>query len=128
MFLFLKIIRLDQLMEILKRDLATDNTRMTRTAQQHMEQFISYIVANKKRSHASARLIKLVAEMMMRNRVQRLAQNKKANDVDMKHSVTKQDVEMFTPAMLDSMISESEYNRVQAMNRRILHCYSFYRV
>ena len=72
-----------------------------------MEQFISYIVANKKRSHASARLIKLVAEMMMRNRVQRLAQNKKANDdVDMKHSVTKQDVEMFTPAMLDSMISE----------------------
>ena len=97
----------DQLMEILKRDLATDNTRMPRTAQQHMEQFISYIVANKKRSHASARLIKLVAEMMIRNRVQRLAQNKKANDdVDMKHSVTKQDVEMFTPAMLDSMISE----------------------
>ncbi len=45
--------------------------------------------------------------MMIRNRVQRLAQNKKANDdVDMKHSVTKQDVEMFTPAMLDSMISE----------------------
>ena len=96
----------DQLMEILNRDLATDNTRMTRTAQQHMEQFISYIVANKKRSHASARLIKLVAEMMIRNRVQRLAQNKKANDVDVKHSVTKQDVEMFTPAMLDSMISE----------------------
>ena len=96
----------DQLMEILKRDLATDNTRMTRTAQQHMEQFISYIVANKKRSHASARLIKLVAEMMIRNRVQRLAQNKKANDVDVKHSVTKQDVEMFTPAMLDSMTSE----------------------
>ena len=96
----------DQLMEILKRDLATDNTRMTRTAQQHMEQFISYIVANKKRSHASARLIKLVAEMMMRNRVQRLAKSKKANDMETKHSVTKQDVEMFTPAMLDSMISE----------------------
>lgn len=35
----------DQLMEILKRDLATDNARMTRMAQQHMEQFISYIVA-----------------------------------------------------------------------------------
>ena len=44
--------------------------------------------------------------MMIRNRVQRLAQNKKANDVDVKHSVTKQDVEMFTPAMLDSMTSE----------------------
>ena len=44
--------------------------------------------------------------MMIRNRVQRLAQNKKANDVDVKHSVTKQDVEMFTPTMLDSMTSE----------------------
>ncbi len=96
----------DQLMEILKRDLATDNTRMTRTAQQHMAHFISYIVANKKRSHASARLIKLVAEMMIRNRVQRLAQGKKGKDVETKRSITKQDVEMFTPAMLDSMTAE----------------------
>ncbi|MCQ4874981.1 MULTISPECIES: AAA family ATPase [Odoribacteraceae] len=96
----------DQLMEILKRDLATDHTRMTRTAQQHMKQFISYIVTNKKRSHASARLVKLVAEMMIRNRVQRLAKNGKIGDTEHKHSITMQDVEMFTPTLLDSMISE----------------------
>lgn len=98
----------EELMEILKRDLATDNTRMTRTAQQHMAQFISYIVTNKKRSHASARLIKLVAEMMIRNRVQRLAKNGQVNDKEHAYSVTKQDVEMFTPQMLDSMISERQ--------------------
>jgi len=98
----------EELMEILKRDLATDNTRMTRTAQQHMAQFISYIVTNKKRSHASARLIKLVAEMMIRNRVQRLAKNGQINDKEHTYSVTKQDVEMFTPQMLDSMISERQ--------------------
>jgi len=96
----------EQLMEILKRDLATEHTRMTRTAQQHMTQFISYIVTNKKRSHASARLVKLVAEMMIRNRVQRLAKNGKIDDLEHKHSITIQDVEMFTPALLDSMTSE----------------------
>ena len=96
----------NQLMEILKRDLATEHIRMTRTAQQHMTQFISYIVTNKKRSHASARLVKLVAEMMLRNRVQRLAKNGKIDDTEHKHSITLQDVEMFTPAMLDSMTSE----------------------
>ncbi len=98
----------DELMEILKRDLATDNTRMTRTAQQHMAQFISYIVNNKKRSHASARLIKLVAEMMIRNRIQRLAKNGKINGTEHTYSIVKQDVEMFTPQMLDSMISERQ--------------------
>ena len=98
----------EELMEILKRDLATDNTRMTRTAQQHMAQFISYIVNNKKRSHASARLIKLVAEMMIRNRIQRLAKNGKINGTEHTYSIVKQDVEMFTPQMLDSMISERQ--------------------
>ena len=98
----------DELMEILKRDLATDNTRMTRTAQQHMARFISYIVNNKKRSHASARLIKLVAEMVIRNRIQRLAKNGKINGTEHTYSIVKQDVEMFTPQMLDSMISERQ--------------------
>lgn len=97
----------EELMEILKRDLATDNTKMTRTAQQHMVQFVAYLVANKKRSHASARMVKLVAEMMIRNRVQRLSKGgkvvKETNNV---HSIQKQDVEMFTPEMLDSMLTE----------------------
>lgn len=96
----------EELMEILKRDLATEQCRMTRTAQQHMALFIARLVENKKRSHASARLIKIVAEMMVRNRVQRLARNKIAVQDEKTHSITKQDVEMFTPEFLAGMTTE----------------------
>ncbi len=96
----------EELMEILKRDLATEQCRMTRTAQQHMALFIARLVENKKRSHASARLIKIVAEMMVRNRVQRLARNKTAVQDEKTHSITKQDVEMFTPEFLAGMTTE----------------------
>ena len=96
----------DELMEILKRDLATEQCRMTRTAQQHMASFIALLVENKKRNHASARLIKLVAEMMVRNRIQRLTRNKTAAEREKTRSVTKQDVEMFTPEFLAGMTTE----------------------
>ena len=46
--------------------------------------------------------------MMIRNRVQRLAKNGQINDKEHTYSVTKQDVDMFTPQMLDSMISERQ--------------------
>ena len=96
----------DELMEILKRDLATEQCRMTRTAQQHIASFIALLVENKKRSHASARLIKLVAEMMVRNRIQRLARAKGGGERAASRSVTKQDVEMFTPEFLADLTTE----------------------
>ena len=96
----------DELMEILKRDLATEQCRLTRTAQQHIASFVSLLVENKKRSHASARLIKLVAEMMVRNRIQRLARGGAGVESGKAHSVTKQDVEMFTPEFLAEMTTE----------------------
>ena len=96
----------EELLEILKRDLATEKSRMTRTAQQQIISFISHLVDNKKKNHASARLIKLVAEMMIRNRIQRVAKTGVKENKGKMYSITKHDVEQFTPEFLASMVRE----------------------
>lgn len=95
----------DELMEILKRDLATEQCYLTRTARQHVASFVSLLVENRKRSHASARVVKIVAEMMVRNRIQRLARLGTA-EKSSTGSITKQDVEMFTPEFLANLTTE----------------------
>lgn len=96
----------EELLEILKRDLATEKSKMTRTAQQQIVSFISHLVDNKKKNHASARLIKLVAEMMIRNRIQRVAKTGLKENKGKMYSITKHDVEQFTPEFLASMVRE----------------------
>lgn len=96
----------EELFEILKRDLATEHCRMTRVARQHMQAFVDHLVDNKQRSHVSARLIKLVAEMMLRNRVQRLAKSGEKETGKKVHSILKQDVESFTPELLSNLTTE----------------------
>lgn len=96
----------EELLEILKRDLTSENYRMTRTAQQHMDAFVSQLLENKNRSRVSARLIKLVAEMMIRYRIQRLTRDGEKKENGKVVTINKEDVLHFTPEVLDSLSRE----------------------
>ncbi|MDR1272972.1 MAG: AAA family ATPase [Odoribacteraceae bacterium] len=92
-----------ELMEILKRYLASEGHKMTRRAQQGVASFIEQLAANKHRNRASARLIKLVGEMMMHNCIRRLTEKGKIQAEKHPLSVTLEDVAMFTPDFLNGM-------------------------
>lgn len=96
----------EELIEILKRDLASEHYKMTPTAQQHMKNFISQMLDNKSHKRISARLIKLVAEMMIRNRIQRLTREGERKEGKQFISITKEDVQLFTPELLNSLTKE----------------------
>ena len=92
-----------ELMEILKRDLASENYMMDSAAQQHIALLVDRLLEQKSRSQASARLIKLVGEMIVRNHIQRVA---KENGEKENRSITMEDVKELTPESLISMTQE----------------------
>lgn len=96
----------DELMKILKLDLASEQFKLTRTAEQHIQLFVDGLLANKTRNRASARLIKLVAEMMIRNRIQRLSKEGKKKGEGEVLSITRGDVAEFTPELLKTLTRE----------------------
>jgi AAA+ superfamily predicted ATPase len=95
-----------ELMEILKRYLTSEAYRMTRRAQQHVASFIEQLVATKSRNRVSARLIKLVGEMMIRNCIRRLTAKGEAKGEKCPRSITLEDVADFTPGFLKGMTYE----------------------
>lgn len=96
----------EELMVILKRRLLKENMKMTVTARQYMADFIDLLVSSEERSHASSRLMRIVADMIVRNCLQRVAKaGKKAKVTDVV-SVQKQDVAMFTEQFVAGVMKE----------------------
>lgn len=95
----------EELMIILKRRLDKERMKMTATARQYMASFIESLVSTEERSHASSRLMRIVADMIVRNCLQRIArmQDKEAQEVI---SVQKQDVAMFTESFVTGIMKE----------------------
>ncbi len=96
----------EELMQILKRRLDKENMRLTRTARQYMTEFVELLLANEERSHTSARMIRVVADLIVRNCVQRLAKNGVIENVERAISVQKRDVETFTDKFIAEQMNE----------------------
>ena len=97
----------DELMQVLKRKLADEHMKLTYSAQQCMAEFIGNLLKTEERTHASARLMKVAAELMIQNSIQRLAKNGVAPTENINSiSIVKSDVEMFTDAFITDMMSE----------------------
>lgn len=97
----------EELLAILKKKLADENMKMTFSARQHMVFFIGRLTASEERNRNSARLMRVVAELMIRNCVQRLAKNPQNRTAGRGIvSVVKSDVEMFTEEFLAGIPSE----------------------
>lgn len=96
----------EELMVILKRRLDKENMKMTSTARQHMGAFIGSLVSTEERSHASSRLMRIVADMIVRNCLQRIAKNLGTEKTDDTVSVQKQDVAMFTEQFVAGVMKE----------------------
>lgn len=95
----------EELMVILKRRLAKEHMKMTSTARQYISHFIASLVATEERSRASSRLMRIVADMIVRNCLQRIA--KKGKSVTTEYiSVQKQDVLMFTEEFVARLMNE----------------------
>lgn len=97
----------DELMLILERKLEDEGMLLTQEAQQHMIQFIEILLSTDERSNSSSRLMKVVAELIVRNCIQRLA--KKGEQITLSTtpiSVIKSDVEMFTESTIASLVTE----------------------
>ena len=69
----------EELMIILKRRLEKERMKMTATARQYMTVFIGSLVATEERSHASSRLMRIVADLIVRNCLQRMAKSKRGD-------------------------------------------------
>ena len=96
----------EELMVILKRRLAKENMKMTATARQYMSSFIGTLVATEERSHASSRLMRIVADMTVRNCLQRIAKKQLNVQPTGSISVQKQDVVMFTEQFVAGLMKE----------------------
>lgn len=96
----------DELMLILKRRLEKEKMRFTATARQHMYSFIGMLLSTEERNHASSRLMRIVADMIVRNCLQRIAKNRKTVTQDEVISVGKQDVAMFTEPFISGLVNE----------------------
>lgn len=96
----------EELMVILKRRLAKERMKLTVTARQYMTAFIGSLVSTEERSRASSRLMRIVADMMVRNCLQRIAKNHVKVSADAVISVQKRDVEMFTEAFVAGIMKE----------------------
>lgn len=97
----------EELMQILKRKLSDENMKLTFSARQHMSVFIGRLTATEDRNRASARLMRIVAELMIRNCVQRMAKSgispvKQQQPV----SVIKADVAAFTEDFIAALVNE----------------------
>lgn len=96
----------EELMVILKRRLLKENMKMTVTARQYMVEFIGSLVSSEERSHASSRLMRIVADMIVRNCLQRVAKTGKKVKASETISVQKQDVVMFTEQFVAGIMKE----------------------
>lgn len=96
----------EELMIILKRRLNKENMKMTITARQYMAVFINSLVATEERSHASSRLMRIVADMIVRNCLQRTAKKRDSAKISAVISVQKQDVAMFTEQFVAGIMKE----------------------
>ncbi len=96
----------EELMIILKRRLEKERMKMTATARQYMTVFIGSLVATEERSHASSRLMRIVADLIVRNCLQRMAKSNRTSTVKEVISVQKQDVAMFTEAFVAGVMNE----------------------
>ena len=96
----------EELMMILKRRLEKERMKMTATARQYMTVFIGSLVATEERSHASSRLMRIVADLIVRNCLQRMAKSNRTSTVKEVISVQKQDVAMFTEAFVAGVMNE----------------------
>lgn len=96
----------EELMVILRRRLAKENMKMTTTARQHMTTFIGTMVSTEERSHASSRLMRIIADMIVRNCLQRIAKKQQNAKVNEEISVQKQDVMMFTEQFVAKLMKE----------------------
>lgn len=106
----------EELMIILKRRLEKERMKMTATARQYMTVFIGSLVATEERSHASSRLMRIVADLIVRNCLQRMAKSNRTSTVKEVISVQKQDVAMFTEAFVAGCNERTEKNRIH-LNR-----------
>lgn len=96
----------EELMIILKRRLLKENMKMTVTARQYMADFIGSLVSSEERSHASSRLMRIVADMIVRNCLQRVAKAGKKTGISEIISVQKQDVVRFTEQFVVDIMKE----------------------
>lgn len=96
----------EELMVILKRRLAKEKMKMTATARQYMTTFIDSLVSTEERSQASSRLMRIVADMIVRNCLQRIAKNKMSDKAEELISVQKRDVAMFTEHFVAGIMRE----------------------
>lgn len=97
----------EELLLILKRKLADENMKLTYSAQQLMAEFVAGLTTTEERTHSSARLMRVVAELMIRNCIQRLAKTGKSiMDNSVLASVVKADVAMFNEAFIVEMMNE----------------------
>ena len=96
----------EELMVILKRRLQKENMKMTATARQYMNDFIGTLVATEERSHASSRLMRIVADLIVRNCLQRNAKTGGKDKAAAVLSVQKQDVAMFTEQFVAGIMKE----------------------
>ena len=95
----------EELLEILRRDLTKEGYRLTRTARQYVAEMVGHLVENQKQCRMSARLIKLMAEMMIRNRMQRLTKQDASEEMGV-CSITMKEVKPFTTEWLESLTIE----------------------
>lgn len=96
----------EELMLMLRRKLADEHLQMTASARKYMAGFLTALTATGERSRISARILRVTAELMVRNTVRRLsAKGKVAAEGTEKFSVVKADVEMFTEDWLDTWMT-----------------------
>lgn len=96
----------EELMQILKRRLEKENMKLTATARRHMAVFIGMLVSTDERNHASSRLMRIVADLLVRNTLQRIAKIGKTVKPEEIVSVQKQDVTMFTEPFIAGLVNE----------------------
>ena len=96
----------EELMDILKRRLQKENMKMTTTARQYMNDFLATLVATEERSHASSRVMRIVADLIVRNCLQRSAKGSRKGKAGSVLSVQKQDVSMFDEQFVAGIMKE----------------------
>lgn len=95
----------EELMVILKRRLDKERMKMTTIARRYMVAFIGSLVSTEERSHSSSRLMRIVADLIVRNCLQRIAKTGKIATGEI-ISVQKQDVTMFTEQFVAGLMNE----------------------
>lgn len=96
----------EELMLILKRRLAKEKMKMTATARQYMTDFIGLMVSTEERSRSSSRLMRIVADLIVRNCLQRIARKEAGVGHGGEISVQKRDVVQFTEEFIAGIMKE----------------------